>query len=258
MKPEVNFNLDEKGTLFIEDASKYYERYIPEYHNYKNYSDKKYAETQSLAIIVKKDASGDTSKDKIYKMVTFKHLNDKRDVDTLETKFNEDGYYIVYYYIIPTEFWVNSVDNPVDHLDYVFYINRQGDIIYRYKDSLGRIIDEEIKPEDLINYIQDTVTTSVDRIVKKIFPISKLQCCYYSYAKQLFDVLLKRCPDDSNNEQIYKRDFVYMTIQIIKYLIGFDQYLEAQRILDIINGCGGFCNSVGKIKGKSDCGCSKK
>lgn len=258
MKLEVNFNLDEKGHLTIEDASKYYERYIPEYYSYKTYTDRKYSETQSVIIIVKKDATGDVSKDKIYKQITYKHQNEKLDVDTLDVTFNEDGYYIVYYYNIPTEYWIKSVNNPVDHFDYLFYINRKGEIIYRYKDSLGRIIDEIIKPEKLISYIQDTVTTSIDKKVQKIFPLSKLNCCYYSYAKQLFDVLLKRCPSEENKDQIYKRDFVYMTIQIIKYLVGFDQYLEAQRLLDLINGCGGFCSSVGKIKGKSDCGCSKR
>lgn len=49
-----------------------------------------------------------------------------------------------------------------------------------------------------------------------------------------------------------------MTINIIKYLLDFDKYFEAQRILDLINGCGGFCNAIDKLKGKSDCGCSKK
>lgn len=258
MKLEVNFNLDSKGHLIVEDASKYYDYYIPEYYNYKNYSDKKYSESQPLLIVVKKDASGDTSKDKIYKMVTFKHINMKRDIDTLDIQFNEDGYYILYYFIIPTETWIKSVHNPVDHLDYVFYINRQGDIIYRFKDNLGRIIDEIIDPKDLISYIQDTVTTNVDKKVKKVFPLSKLWCCYYSYAKQLFDILLQRCPTQDNANQIYKRDFIFMTINIIKYLLDFDKYFEAQRILDLINGCGGFCNSIDKLKGKSDCGCSKK
>lgn len=257
MKLEVNFNLTDRGNLIIEDSTKYYGNYIPEYYNYKTYEDKKYSESYTIAIIVKKDASGDTSKNKIYKMITFKHLNSKRDIDTLDISFQEDGYYIIYYYIVPTETWVKSVYNPVDHLDYVFYINKLGELIYRFKNNIGQIIDEKIKPEDLIAYIQDTVTTSVDRVVKKVFPINKLKNCYYSYAKQLFDILLSHCPNEENNDQIYKRDFVFMTINIIKYLIEFDQYLEAQRILDIVNGCGGFCNSINKIKGKSNCGCSK-
>lgn len=45
MKLEVNFNLTDRGNLIIEDSTKYYGNYIPEYYNYKTYEDKKYSES---------------------------------------------------------------------------------------------------------------------------------------------------------------------------------------------------------------------
>lgn len=39
---------------------------------------------------------------------------------------------------------------------------------------------------------------------------------------------------------IFKRDFVWMTINVIKYSVSLGQYAEAQRILEQVNTCNGF------------------
>ena len=45
-----------------------------------------------------------------------------------------------------------------------------------------------------------------------------------------------------------------MAINIIKYLIGFGQYYEAQRILESITQCGNICKEQDPKKG-GRCGC---
>ena len=48
-----------------------------------------------------------------------------------------------------------------------------------------------------------------------------------------------------------------MTLNIIDYLIGFKQFLEAERIIEQFKTCGGFCTAPNTHKLYSDCGCSK-
>jgi len=49
-----------------------------------------------------------------------------------------------------------------------------------------------------------------------------------------------------------------MTLNIIDYLVGFKQFLEAERIIEQFKTCGGFCSSTNITnKPYSDCGCSK-
>jgi len=49
-----------------------------------------------------------------------------------------------------------------------------------------------------------------------------------------------------------------MTLNIIDYLVGFKQFLEAERIIEQFKTCGGFCSSTNVTnKLYSDCGCSK-
>ena len=50
-----------------------------------------------------------------------------------------------------------------------------------------------------------------------------------------------------------------MTLNIIDYLVGFKQFLEAERIIEQFKTCGGFCTTSNTNTNKlySDCGCSK-
>jgi hypothetical protein len=47
-----------------------------------------------------------------------------------------------------------------------------------------------------------------------------------------------------------------MTLNIIDYLVGFKQYLEAQRILEMFQKCGGYCKDFSITKPNINCGCS--
>ena len=46
-----------------------------------------------------------------------------------------------------------------------------------------------------------------------------------------------------DSELIYKRDLVWMSINVIKYLTECEQLAEVERILETINGCNGLCTS---------------
>lgn len=51
-----------------------------------------------------------------------------------------------------------------------------------------------------------------------------------------------------------------MTLNVINYLVEKGDFLEAQRILEKVNTCGGFCGTTSSSSGSSSssgCGCSQ-
>jgi hypothetical protein len=52
---------------------------------------------------------------------------------------------------------------------------------------------------------------------------------------------------------ILKRDLVWAALNVIQYMIDFNQLAEAQRLLERINGCNGLCSS--EDTGDKGCGC---
>jgi len=58
-------------------------------------------------------------------------------------------------------------------------------------------------------------------------------------------------------QDIFNRDLVWMTINVIKYSIEIGQYYEAQRFLENLIGCGNICAEyISDNKKGSGCGCS--
>jgi hypothetical protein len=58
-----------------------------------------------------------------------------------------------------------------------------------------------------------------------------------------------------NNNALFDRDFLWMTINVIKYNLDLGYNEEAQRILDEFNSCGNnICNNYSSIN--YGCGCS--
>ena len=90
------------------------------------------------------------------------------------------------------------------------------------------------------------------------FFTGNMQQCYINYCKKLFDALLNKCRTSAYNEDLYARDFIWMTLNIIDYLIQFEQFMEAEKIVEEFNTCGGFCqnNEYGQHIAHG-CGCSK-
>ena len=65
-----------------------------------------------------------------------------------------------------------------------------------------------------------------------VFFNGNLQQCFINYCKKLYDSLLNTCKPSNYDSDIYARDFIWMTLNIIDYLVGFKQFLEAERIIE--------------------------
>jgi hypothetical protein len=80
--------------------------------------------------------------------------------------------------------------------------------------------------------------------------------CYTKIATKLLN---KYCPLDCNlesfRELIYKRDLLWMVMNVITYLLELGSFLEAQRIIEQFTHCNDFCKEELKSKGGVSCGC---
>ena len=98
------------------------------------------------------------------------------------------------------------------------------------------------------NHVASLINNNGDVVIRAI---------KFTNSNEGFDKLLNTCDHNKYNDYIFARDIIWMTLNIIDYLVGFKQYLEAQRILEVFQKCGGFCKDFSKTKPQADCGCSR-
>lgn len=75
--------------------------------------------------------------------------------------------------------------------------------------------------------------------------------CFVSLQSNLTNSL---CDTSCEKIDIYNRDFLLSTIYVLDYLRDINNFKEAQRILDNINECGGFCKEFDTLNKCNCCG----
>lgn len=233
------------GEIIVEDFSKEYGQYLDEDVDViYSYDEFKYSETSSLNAIIK------VNTDKI-KLIDVLLDNHKEDIDSVTFTVEEDGYYTVDHVIIPNMTWYeNSSEEYRNYYDVIYVTD--GEKVY--KQVKGETLEECTVKEILERNIEGT---TIQKCRVDVFYTAGLQNCYIWYCKQIFDKLLNTCDHNKYDDYIFARDIIWMTLNIIDYLVGFKQYLEAQRILEVFQKCGGFCKDFSKTKPQADCGCSR-
>jgi hypothetical protein len=63
--------------------------------------------------------------------------------------------------------------------------------------------------------------TTIKKCRVDVFFTGHLQECYINYCKKVFNAFLNKCQSNNYNSDVYARDFIWMTLNIIDYLIGF-------------------------------------
>jgi hypothetical protein len=66
--------------------------------------------------------------------------------------------------------------------------------------------------------------TTIKKCKIEIFFTGNLQQCYINHCKKIFTDSLGKCESYGDT---YARDFIWMTLNIIDYLIGFKRFMEA-------------------------------
>lgn len=109
--------------------------------------------------------------------------------------------------------------------------------------------------------IENLEDTNINYTESKHVSVNKMKECYINLCKKIFDTTaFSECDTKRkvDSELIFKRDFVWSAINIIQYLTENNMLEEANRIVSVINGCNGLCNSINNSINHGGCGCSQK
>lgn len=208
----------------------------------------KYSETCTINIIEKHTIDSTGNQENTIEIIDInEHCSY---LDEFYYQLKEDGYYTIHHAILPLK---SCIDNDINegstiNKDLSVY-STDGQNIYQG--------DKIISAFQLINVNPEETTISI--AFTDQFSIYKLWDCFIKFCKQIFKNINFRCLSDKGLEDfIFKRDLLWMTINIIKYHVDFGQLWEAQRLLQEMNQCGGLCNEQSmSSQSSSGCGCSK-
>lgn len=242
----MEFSIDIKTTIdgeitildLAKDIRQYMEEEVEEGTSHDIY---KYSESATINTIIKVG----TTEVKLLDVLIDMHDSD---IDQCTFQVKDDGYYVVDHIVLPTIEWLNHADE--EYLEYYdnVYVTDGSKL---YKSISGKL--EECTVKEVLEINPEKTTLFKGKI--DLIYTGNLQRCYFSYCQKVFNSILNKC-DKGDAIDIHARDFIWMTLNIIDYLVCCKQYLEAQRILETFLKCNGFCNSTTTNKNKLSCGCS--
>lgn len=240
MEFSIDVHTTLNGEIVIEDFSREYGQYLSEDVDViASFEDYKYSESASLNTIIKVGLKESTLVDVLLD-------THDGDVDSVTFNVDKDGYYTVDHLILPNMLWWKNASDDYKNFYTTIYLT-DGEKVYKVID--GEPVECTVK--EIIE--RNIEGTTIKKCRVDVFFTANLQNCYVNYCKEIFNGLLLACNKGQYDDAIYKRDFIWMTLNIIDYLVGFKQFMEAERILESFHTCGGFCENKQKPVG---CGCS--
>ena len=258
MEFSIDIHNSLQGDITIEDFSKEYGYYAREGTSYPNSFIEeidgvstlkyKYSKTVTLNTILKVNINEAILQDVLI------HTHEDN-IDVCNFHVDEDGYYVINHFVLPTKEWYDSYLQSQDQelKDFI----KEG--IYFIQDNkLKKVVNNEIQDAEVKELLERNYEgTNILHCKIDVFFNGNLQQCFINYCKKLYNSLLNTCKPSNYDSDIYARDFIWMTLNIIDYLVGFKQFLEAERIIEQFKSCGGFCQNTDTHKNYSSCGCSK-
>lgn len=245
MKLNINIITDSHCKVFIEDKTEY----LNESSSNVAKGIFKYSDISSITVL---------QHNKLQETVIKTSLHNSKKLDYIEVPVKFDGWFTINYIVIPNKEWFDrefskEQGSALDLYDIVYFTDNE----YIYKYLNGTVSEVNIEEILEVNPIETTISKTNQDYISICF----LQKCYINLCQQIFENRgFSQCWNKNNvdSELIYKRDLVWMVINVIKYLTEFNQLSEVERIIELINGCNGVCefNSTYQSKG-SGCGCSK-
>lgn len=243
MEFSIDIHTNINGGILIEDFSREYDQYLPENTTVVNsYDHYKYSESMTLNCVTKVSMNSITLMDVL--------LNDHTDyLDSCTFHAKHDGYYVIEHIVIPNmEWYINASPDYKQYYDTIYLTDGEK----LYKEVSGEL--QECTVKEIME--RNVEGTTIKKCKVDVFFTGHLQECYVNHCKKIFSEQLNTC--NQSSDSTYARDFIWMTLNIIDYLIGFKQFMEAERLLQMFQTCGGFCNDKelhGRKPGNS-CGCS--
>lgn len=218
------------------------------------------------------------------------------DIDENHLEIKKDGHYTVHHIVLPTKEGIarmiedeeiSSEEDIRDIIGTLYYV--EGETVYKqivtpvkeaypipvtkqreitndgqtqwetyteienHTRIVEQVTSEKVDTLELIT--RNCVGTSISHETTCFFSICKLWDCYINLCKEIFNNTNYTCK--ISQVDTYARDFVWMTLNIIKYHIEKGNLIEAQRLLEGVNGCGGFCQNTNNSLKSTGCGCGR-
>lgn len=177
--------------------------------------------------------------------------------DKTQFKLDEDGLYRLVHIILPTREWFDLVSEEfgVNNIPYEYIYVYDNLKVYKYtEDGLIQVPFSDVFDRESEEILSEESTISL--LCNETFTICNTKRCYTKIATKLLN---KYCPLDCNldafKDLIYKRDLLWMVINVVTYLLELGSFLEAQRIIEQFTRCNNFCKEELKGKGGVSCGC---
>ena len=209
----------------------------------------KFSDTVSIDILQHNKSQESVYRNPVYSLHTSN--------DPIQIPVTFDGWFTVVHVVLPSKEWVNNElskeeGSAIGLYDIVYYSD--GNSVYKY---IGGSTQETTIEEILeIN----PVNTTISKTQKDYVSICFLRKCYINLCQQIFNSRgFSRCWDRNkiDSDLIFRRDLVWMAINVIKYLTECEQLAEVERIIETIKGCNGLCVSSDVTSKTSGCGCCK-
>lgn len=252
------------GHMIIEDYSKDYDQYIPENYTVQQHDRYKYSESKTINVIMHISTNKETLVD------VFLHNHDQLipdptdldnliyDVETTPFIVFQDGYYHIHHVVLPTMDWYENTylkqnDEYRQYFDVVYVIGRDNKFYKIIDNQFTECVIEEI-------LVRNTSNTTIQKCIIDVFYTGFLRECYVKHCKALFNKITKPCdynckPQDLGDLE-FKRDFIWMLLNVLDYQIECGQYMESQRLLEMCTECSGFCNNFKSNEKHAGCGCA--
>ena len=240
MELNINITTSDKCKIVVQDVSTYL------------------AEDFSGIVKGKFKYSDTISIDVLQHNQTLKTIYTKHDtLKSIDIPIGFDGQFSLVHLVIPNIEWFNkelekTEGSALGLYDIVYFSD--GTDIYKYINGET----SQVTIDDILEI--NTVNTTISRISRDFVSICFLRKCYINLCQQIFnDRGISKCWNKNkvNSELIYKRDLVWMAINVVKYLTQCEQLAEAERVIETIQGCNGLCVSTNLTNSTNGCGCSK-
>lgn len=240
MELNINITTSDKCKIVVQDVSTYL------------------AEDFSGIVKGKFKYSDTISIDVLQHNQTLKTIYTKHDtLKSIDIPIGFDGQFSLVHLVIPNIEWFNkelekTEGSALGLYDIVYFSD--GIDIYKYINGKT----SQVTIDDILEI--NTVNTTISRISRDFVSICFLRKCYINLCQQIFnDRGISKCWNKNkvSSELIYKRDLVWMAINVVKYLTQCEQLEEADRVIKTIQGCNGLCVSTNLTNSTNGCGCSK-
>lgn len=279
MELNISICTSENCRVFVKDETPVLPNkgYLPENSQSVALNRFKYSETGAIEVIfLERYNEVDSS---VNNVKYIEHTDTNKNTG-YEIPLNFDGVFTVYSIILPTMEWFmyHAEHNPslVELYDSIYVTDYDAKAVYKITsvstqelegDSIWSKWNKEAV--DILEVLERNIDgTTLSRDCSTYVSICHLLHCYLSLCQAIFEgqgfsgsggngaCFSKSKVDD---ELIYRRDMVWMALNVIRYLVEENRLQEAQRIIEQIGGCNGLCKGWYEHSGmKPDCGCGQR